>query len=243
MAKGKLIVIEGPDGAGKTTLCKTISDRLVTSNNSKCEIYSLPNKRSFGYRKMREMLTKVNTPTDVLQSIMIVNMQELLTKQIKKDLEDNTSVILDRWLISTIIYNTLNNGKLVDDMSTKTTTNKKLILDKISSDYCHIPIYPDYIFYLNIPKDIILKHASMRNSKEINDRAETVTKIYDLYQSFYNAATNNHEKFDSTYFVQEEDKKANHYVISPDTSIDIDDEVMMYKNIEDQIYNILKFNM
>ena len=167
MAKGKLIVIEGPDGAGKTTLCKAISDRLVISNNSKCEIYSLPNKRSFGYRKMREMLTKVNTPTDILQSIMIVNMQELLTKQIKKDLEDNTSVILDRWLISTIIYNTLNKGKLVDDMSTKSDTNKKLILDKISSDYCHIPIYPDYIFYLDIPKEVILKHAKLRNSKEI----------------------------------------------------------------------------
>ena len=242
MAKGKLIVIEGPDGAGKTTLCKTISDRLVISNNSKCEIYSLPNKRSFGYRKMREMLTKVNTPTDILQSIMIVNMQELLTKQIKKNLEDNTSVILDRWLISTIIYNTLNKGKLVDDMATKSDTNKKLILDKISSDYCHIPIYPDYIFYLDIPKEVILKHAKLRNSKEINDSAETVTKIYDLYQSFYNAATH-HEKFNSTYFVQEEDKKANHYVISPDKSIDINNESLMYKNIEDQIYEILKFNM
>ena len=45
------------------------------------------------------------------------------------------------------------------------------------------------------------------------------------------------------YFVQEEDKKANHYVISPDKSIDINNESLMYKNIEDQIYEILKFNM
>lgn len=241
MAKGKLIVVEGPDGAGKTTLCNKLSDAIVLKANLKSIVYSLPNKQSFGYRKMRDLLTKVNTPTDLLQSIMIVNTKELLVNQVKDALENNINVILDRWLISTIIYNDLNNGKMIEEMVTKNGDRNELVLDRISSEFCNIPLYPDVIIFLDIPKEILINHAKNRNSKEINDRIENVDKIYNLYQSFQNASLNSTKKFDSKYFIKEQINKSTHFIITPDKSIDINDEKKIYEDVEKQLYDRVKF--
>lgn len=241
MAKGKLIVVEGPDGSGKTTLCNKLSDNIVLKANLKSIVYSLPNKQSFGYRKMRNLLTKVNTPTDLLQSIMIVNMKELLINQVKEALDSNINVILDRWLISTIIYNDLNNGKIIEEMTTINGNKKELILDKISSEFCNVPIYPDVIIFLDLPKEILINHAKNRNGKEINDKIENVEKIYNLYQSFQSASLNSTKKFDSKYFIKEQINKSTHFIISPDKSIDIQDEKKIYEDIEKQIYDRVKF--
>lgn len=180
MNTSKLFVIEGPDGSGKTTMCKNISKKLL-ANNIYSEIISLPNRFAFGYDKLREMLTK-KVPTDILQSIMIANMQETFDMEVKPRLDAGVIVILDRWLVSTIIYNILNNGNLVASMAKEDNT---LSLENISSEYCKLSAYPDKIFYIGTPKSLVLEHARLRNSKEINDQENNVKKIYNLYNDFY----------------------------------------------------------
>ena len=78
---GKLFVLEGPDGSGKSTLCKKISNQLIREGFYS-EVVALPNPDCFGYSKLRELLTK-NTNTDILQTLMIVNMKETFDDIIK----------------------------------------------------------------------------------------------------------------------------------------------------------------
>lgn len=182
MFNGKIFVIEGPDGSGKSTMCHNISKKLLDKNIFN-EVIPLPNKFSFGYTKLREMLTNKKIPTDIVQSIMIANMQEAFDKEIKARLEADVIVILDRWLISTIIYNILNNGKLVDDMA----VDGELMLQRISTSFCNLYNYPNKIFYLNTPKSLVLEHARSRNSNEVNDQENTVKQVYNLYHDFYTA--------------------------------------------------------
>lgn len=161
-------------------MCHNISKKLLDKNIFN-EIIPLPNKFSFGYTKLREMLTNDKIPTDIVQSIMIANMQETFNKKIKARLDAGVIVILDRWLISTIIYNILNNGKLVDDMA----VDGELILQRISTSFFNLSNYPTKIFYLNTPKSLVLEHARNRNSNEANDQENIVKQVYNLYHDFY----------------------------------------------------------
>ena len=231
MNAGKLFVIEGPDGSGKSTMCHHISKRLL-DNDIYSEVISLPNKFSFGYDKLREMLKHNEVPTDIVQSIMIANMQEAFDKEIKARLEAGVIVILDRWLISTIIYNILNNGKLVESMS----VDGELMLERISTSYCNLTNYPYRIFYLNIPKSLIIEHSRKRKSDEINDQESTVKDVYNLYNEFYTAIKHGGKfPFLTKKYILTESNSAEdsnkHILISSDK----EDEVEMYNDMENEI--------
>ena len=242
---GKLFVLEGPDGSGKSTLCKKISNQLI-HEGFYSEVVVLPNPDCFGYSKIRELLTK-NTNTDILQTLMIVNMKETFDNMIKPRIEHGINIILDRWLTSTIIYNILNDGNLTDSMSTQKDDKKYLYLDEISSKYCGLCLYPDKIFYLSLPKSIVMKHANDRNSKELNDKDENVKKIYNLYNDFY-TSLNRETLFpfiSKKYLVSEynSDNRNRYIIIRSDFNDNIDETIIyndIQKKIISEIYSILK---
>ena len=235
MSTGKLFVIEGPDGSGKTTMCKNISKRLLFDSSIYSEVISLPNRFSFGYDKLREMLTK-KVPTDILQSIMIANMKETFDNEIKPRLDAGVIVILDRWLVSTLIYNILNNGKLVTAMTKEGDT---ISLRDISENYCKLTNYPDKIFYLSTPKCLVLEHARKRNSNEINDQENNIKKIYNLYNDFYTAIKRGGKfPFESkAYYLTESElneERNRHILIKASVDENID-EAKMYNDMENTI--------
>lgn len=250
MTRGKLIVIEGPDGSGKTTLCENISKELIEEGIYN-EVISLPNEFNFGYDKIREYLKKDCIPTDILQSLMIVNMEETFKKDIVPRLNKNINIILDRWMVSTLIYNVFNNGVLLESMVEEVDEDKKVFfLDKVSRDYLHMEAYPDLIFYLSIPKSLIVKHAMIRSSEELNDKENNVRSIYNLYNDFYTSLTRDSLfPFDSKKFYisesEKEDIKDKHILVK--SAIQGDDEKsesLMYKNMQNhiiaEIYKLLK---
>lgn len=207
---GKLIVVEGTDGSGKTTSCKKFSDYINNHpeefDGYKAMSLSLPyNDGSEIYKKIRELLTLERFPTDILQSLMIVNMRDTFNNIIIPKLENEKIIIvLDRWLLSTLVYNMMSKGNIFDSAvrylcSTKSEANtSKLNLDiadhetyldinEFSSDYCGLDIFPDRVFLLVPGLGILKKHCNMRMGKEVNDRFENVSISNEIYRMLFNS--------------------------------------------------------
>lgn len=207
---GKLIVVEGTDGSGKTTSCKKfsyyINNHPEEFDGYKAMSLSLPyNDGSEIYKKIRELLTLERFPTDVLQSLMIVNMRDTFNNIIIPKLENEKIIIvLDRWLLSTLVYNMMSKGNIFDSAvrylcNTKSEANtSKLNLDiadhetyldinEFSSDYCGLDIFPDRVFLLVPGLGILKKHCNMRMGKEVNDRFENVSISNEIYRLLFNS--------------------------------------------------------
>ena len=103
--KGKFIVLDGPDGCGKSTQCKLLAEWL-SEKSIEIEIYRDPGATPIG-EKIRQILlnpdnTAMTTEAEVL--LYMAARAQLLAEKIFPALEKNKCVILDRWLSSTCAY-------------------------------------------------------------------------------------------------------------------------------------------
>ena len=211
---GKLIVVEGTDGSGKTTTCKKLSD-YINDHPEEFDGYtamtlSLPyNDGSEIYKKIRELLTIENYPTDILQSLMILNMRDTFNNIIAPKLEnEKIIIILDRWLLSTLVYNIMNKGNIFDSAVKHICLTqplnctrsgykdlgvpfRKLFLDidEFSSYYCGLNVFPDKVYLLSPGIGMLRKHCIVRrksdDDQEVNDKFENVMLSNSIYNNLF----------------------------------------------------------
>lgn len=182
------IVIEGPDGAGKSTLCKNLQMCLTFRNPT--HIVEAPNKAMGFYSQIKHALTQSGeTYGDILQYCMIGNYQQTLKDLIIPKLEEGINVISDRWIPSTIIYNILDKGMISSNLINLSSVmhyqgiedsrfirgDKFLDMGRVNEILSRIPnhpiIQPDLVIYL-IPSDDLLKENIEKRkgiSSDIND--------------------------------------------------------------------------
>lgn len=178
------VIIEGTDGAGKTTLCKNLAE-VIRNSHPETEVLSLsfPDKKSFAYDKIREILkSKIEYPPDIVQSLFILNMIDCAEKTINpffKESDKNRVLILDRSIISTIIYNTVKKGTILKSISNYIISvlgEKDINFDIINKLYCHLEKMADYTFFLIPPLEILKQHSKQRCSGEKNDKFDLVLR-------------------------------------------------------------------
>jgi len=111
MAKGKLIVLEGVDAVGKTSLCTAICDEL-NLNSIQYEMLSFPGKTP---GDLGELVYRLHhNHTDIfhiaeidplaLQTMHIAAHIDLINRRIKGIISSGTWVVLDRYWWSTYVY-------------------------------------------------------------------------------------------------------------------------------------------
>jgi len=151
----KFIVIDGPDGCGKTTQTKLLVDWLKKQGVA-VETFREPGGTAIG-EKVRQILLNpehiaMGTETELM--LYMAARVQLWREKIVPALKQNKCVILDRWLSSTCAYQGFAGGFGID----------KVI--KIAEDCLERP-WPD----LTIILDVDLETAAKRLKKDL-DRME-----------------------------------------------------------------------
>ena len=134
----KFIVLDGPDGCGKTTQAELLTQWL-TEQGVPTERFRDPGATPIG-EKIRQILlstenTKLTTAAEVL--LYMAARAQLWREKIEPALNENKCVVLDRWLSSTCAYQGYAGGFGID----------KVI--KIA-EYCLQRPWPDLIVILDV---------------------------------------------------------------------------------------------
>lgn len=206
--ENRIVVIEGCDCSGKTTLIKDLkSDIKARNKDLKVLAISMPYRNRFGYAKIRDVLGgKTAFPPDIVQSLFLANMIETVDKDINPFLDEGPNdhiVLLDRFIISTILYNAMQGGSIFESIQTymhklalagvkDVSMDPKLVdLDIISKVYGHLARSVDFTFFLMPPLPVVLKRAEEKAQQtgEANDSAAMVQRMYSAYKAFYSFIT------------------------------------------------------
>ena len=136
--RGKLIVLDGPDGCGKTTQAELLVKWLIEQGVAVSKFRD-PGDTAIG-EKIREILLNpehlaMNTQTEVL--LYMAARVQLWTEKIAPALNKNRCVVLDRWLSSTCAYQGFAGGFGVDK------------IQQIAED-CLEKVWPDLTLILDI---------------------------------------------------------------------------------------------
>ncbi|OHB77237.1 MAG: dTMP kinase [Planctomycetes bacterium RBG_16_55_9] len=152
---GKFIVLDGPDGCGKSTqtglLVQWLQEQGVPTSR-----FRDPGDTAIG-EKIRDILLSPEHPAMSTRTELLLYMaarSQLWVERIAPALQENQCVVLDRWLSSTCAYQGYAGGFGMDKVN------------KIAAD-CLERVWPD----LTIILDVDLKTATKRLSRQL-DRME-----------------------------------------------------------------------
>jgi len=172
LRKGKLIVIEGIDGAGKTTFAKVLYENL--KKKGKLVVFSSePTSGPFG-EKIKTFLIKKESDPQKLRVLFLKDRIWHVENIIMPTLEKGAYLILDRYYISTLAY-----------QSSQGLPFKELLIENET-----IAPLPDLVIYLDIPLEIAFKRLVNREKKltifEKREFLERVTEIYKRCLKLFN---------------------------------------------------------
>jgi len=158
---GKFIVLDGPDGCGKSTHTKMLAEWL---RQQKVEVTTFrdPGGTEIGEQIRHILLNPQHVAMDTRTELLLymAARAQLWVEKISPALKENKCVIIDRWFSSTYAYQGYASG----------FGTEKIV--KIATD-CLERVWPD----LTIILDVDLKTASQRLKEQL-DRMERKGAIY-----------------------------------------------------------------
>lgn len=184
--QGKLITIEGLDGAGKTTVIKNVLKRLA--NHSELEfVYTRePGGNQIAEQIREVILNQKNSNMDAVTETLLyaAARRQHLIEDIKPMLEQGKVVICDRFVDSSIAYQGVGRGVGYDKV--------KQINDLITDE-----IKPDLTLYFEIEPEIGLKRISDHRIDEVNRLDKEEVKFYKkVAQGYRQLIKNDPERFE-----------------------------------------------
>ena len=182
--KGKLIVIEGIDGAGKTTLAKALYEALK-NKGIKILISHEPTDSYFG-KKLKLLLTSQKTSPKEICEYFLKDRFWHVQNVIIPALKDGYFILLDRYYLSTLAYQ----GAYGLDLNSLLIENET------------ISPLPDLVIYLDVSLDVAFQRIKNRK-KEISifENSLFLQKVSEIYKYFLNYF--NHIVIDGNLSVEE----------------------------------------
>lgn len=165
--KGKLIVIEGIDGSGKSTCAKNLAEKLNSINIK--TIYTFEPTHSHYGAKLRDGMLSEDLDAEEELLLFVKDRKEHIEYMIKPALEEGYFIILDRYFYSSIAYQ---GAKGID-------------INRIINMHKDFIIKPDIVFIFHLPIDIALNRIISKRG--IADRFENGTylkKVDKIFHSF-----------------------------------------------------------
>ena len=169
--KGALIVIEGIDGAGKSTQAKALLRKLRAKGRA-AVYFREPSRGKWG-RELKRKAKRIGslTPEQELD-LFLKDRRENVAKNLKPALAAGKIVVLDRYYFSTIAYQ----GAKGLDRDRIKRLNKKFAPE------------PDLVFILDLKAGEGLARISGRRKKDVLfERESYLVKVRRIFRSFKGA--------------------------------------------------------
>lgn len=167
MKKGKFIVFDGIDGAGKTTQLDMLARRM-TDDGESVYITAEPTGGDIG-RLLRSALSGADKRSECEMAVMFVLDRIAHNAEIEEKINDGVCVLCDRYYHSTLAYQ----GKTTDYAWVRSMN-----ID------CPEIRKPDACIYLDLTPEQSLKRISRgRSSVEIYENLEKLTEVRDSFHS------------------------------------------------------------
>ncbi|ERJ12351.1 dTMP kinase [Haloplasma contractile] len=158
--KGLFITIEGPDGAGKTTVIKEVSNRLVNKNITHI-LTREPGGIDISEQIRRIILNPENTKMDERTEALLyaASRRQHLVEKIVPAVTSGKHVLCDRFVDSSLAYQGYAREIGIDDVY---SVNQFAIDDML----------PDLTIYLDINPEVGLARINAGRSKDKLDRLD-----------------------------------------------------------------------
>jgi len=178
---GKLIVLEGTDGAGKSTQLELIK-KYLTEKNLKFDFLHFP---KYGHNEFSEVIAKFLRgefggidDVDPYFAANIYAMDRYMYKpELLQQLEDNDVVLLDRYVFSNLAFQS---AKYEDKGKAAYIQNW---INDFEFEFLELP-YPDLTIFLDVPIEIVERRLKQRNEEEDRDYLQGKQDIHEADLNF-----------------------------------------------------------
>tara|TARA_Y100000385_G_C13084080_1_gene635489 strand:- start:1043 stop:1669 length:627 start_codon:yes stop_codon:yes gene_type:complete len=169
MTSAKFIVIEGTDGSGKSTQIKMLSDRMNELNMPLLTTLE-PTDRPIGKLIRKVLAHEIVVSNDVLAGLYFSDRLDHLTNDkdgMLKVLSEGTSIICDRYYLSSLAYNSLNSSmQWVYDLNERCMNLKR----------------PDLTIFLDLEVKESLRRIEMgRTTVDLFEKEDVLTHVKNKY--------------------------------------------------------------
>lgn len=163
--EGTLIVVEGLDGAGTTTLCESLKEEMDA------ECTQEPSAGKYG-RMVREELQSGSDPTLSDFFLFLADRYDHCQSLIGPKLDKGEVVITDRYNLSTYAYQSSVVGEALG------MENPELFISMVVDDWV---IAPDVTIYLDVPVEESMDRIDSDEKYEKKSRLEEAREIYNWW--------------------------------------------------------------
>ena len=169
--KGIFIVLEGPDGSGKSTMAKKIGD-YYRNKGREIEFTREPGGTKIS-EKIRDLIldnnnTEMNYRTEAL--LYAAARAQLVSEKIKPWLNEGKIVISERYVYSSLVYQGIGRGLGVDEV-------KKI------NDFAIAGLKPDMVLLLDVnPKKGLKRKLNINGGDRLEN--EHVSFHMDVYEGY-----------------------------------------------------------
>lgn len=160
------IVFEGIDGSGKSTLCKSLTEKLSARGISSIG-FTEPTNLETGKYLRKFLRGEIELGREEQIEAFLNDRNESLRQNILPSLESGKNVLLDRYMYSTAAYQS------GEDLSPETILEKNLERNFKT---------PDVLFYLDLKPEIALERLDRR--KENKERFETLSQLQKIHSAY-----------------------------------------------------------
>jgi dTMP kinase len=171
--RGKLIVFEGAEGAGKSTQVRLLAERLATARIS-CIALREPGGSPVGDSIREIVLHKEHPITNATEALLFMaSRAELTAREIVPSLNDGRVVLLDRFFLSTYAYQIFGRG--LPEAETRAA-------NRLATG----GLVPDLTLLLDVPAVEGLGRADARGARDRMERAddEFHHRVADAFRQF-----------------------------------------------------------
>jgi dTMP kinase len=187
MKRGKLINLEGLDGAGKSTQIKLLKKYFEDQNKSVKKIH-FP---MYGHNQFSDIITRFLKGDfgnlDEVDPLFVANIyamdRYMYKEQLIKDLEENDVVILDRFVFSNLAFQ---GAKIKDEKKRKEIVEW---IWKFEFDFLSLP-YPDLMIFFDVPLDTIEERLNKNRVGDDRDYLDGGKDIHEQDMKFQSNVRN-----------------------------------------------------